>query len=142
MTGKRFGLILHEPATPLVNGEGEGEMVMGKRLSGRRLVCAVLYSLACLGNVLARSRNGMASREERRDTQESEHDQAGTCHSSAHDIHLTEWFRRWPRKPAGGSGALGTAQSMNGTSSWKLLAWPLYSFFFGAANRAAVPFQN
>jgi hypothetical protein len=68
----------------------------------------------------------MAGSEKRRDSQESEQEQAGTCRSSGHDIHLIEWFWRWPRKPVGGSGSLGTAQSMNGTSGWKLLAWPLY----------------
>ena len=40
--------------------------------SGRGLIRGPLYNLARLGNVLARSRHGMASRQERRDTQERE----------------------------------------------------------------------
>ena len=77
--------------TPTQTGNGD----TGKRLnvSGRSLVRALLYCLACLGNVLACSSHGMASSEERRDTQESEQDQARTCHSFAHDIHLNEGFK-------------------------------------------------
>jgi hypothetical protein len=41
-------------------------------LSGCGLVSGPLYDLARLGNVLARSRHGVASRQERRETQERE----------------------------------------------------------------------